>query len=73
MYERQERCMQGYGGERAHLEDLGIDNIKMGLQEMGWGGMHWFALCQDRDRWWALVKVVMNLWFPQNVRNFLSS
>jgi hypothetical protein len=25
------------------------------------GGMDWIELTQDRDRWWALVKVVMNL------------
>jgi hypothetical protein len=26
------------------------DNIKMDLQEVGWGGMDWSALTQDRDR-----------------------
>jgi hypothetical protein len=26
------------------------DNIKMDLQEMGWGGMNWIAVAQDRDR-----------------------
>jgi hypothetical protein len=28
------------------------------------GGMDWIDLAQDRDRWWALVNVVMNLHFP---------
>ena len=37
------------------------DNIKVDLQEVGWGCMDWIALVQDRDRWWALVDVVMNL------------
>jgi hypothetical protein len=41
----------------------GEDNIKMGLQEVGCGGMDWIKLSQDRDRRWALVKVVMNLQF----------
>jgi len=40
------------------------DNIKMGLQEVGFGGIDWIQLSQDRDRWRALVNAVMNLQVP---------
>jgi hypothetical protein len=37
------------------------------------GHMDWIELAQDRDRWCALVNVVMDLWVPQNAGNFLST
>jgi hypothetical protein len=40
------------------------DNIKMELNDVGWGGMDWIDLAQDRDRWWAVMKAVMNLRVP---------
>jgi len=40
------------------------DNIKMGLQKVGWWGMNWVNLAQDRDRWRELVNAVMNLRVP---------
>jgi hypothetical protein len=41
-----------------------VDNIKMDLLEIGWGGVDWIGLAQDRDKWRALVYAVMNLWVP---------
>jgi len=37
------------------------DNIKMDLQELGCGGIDWIDLAQERDSWWALLNVVMEL------------
>ena len=41
-----------------------VDNIKMGLQEMGCGNMDYFGLAQDRDRRRTLVSAVTNIRVP---------
>ena len=48
------------GRLRRRLED----NIKMNLQEVGYEGMDWIKLGQDRDRWRAHVNAVMYLRVP---------
>jgi hypothetical protein len=42
-----------------------VANIKMDLLEIGWGGVDWIGLAQDRNKWRALVNAVMNLWVPE--------
>jgi hypothetical protein len=37
------------------------DGMRMILREIGLGGVDWIRLSQDRDRWRAVVGVVMNL------------
>ena len=65
-----ERRVQVFGGETWGKRPLEIprhrweDNIKMALKEVGSGGLDSIKLAEDRDRWWALVKVVMNLQVP---------
>jgi hypothetical protein len=41
-----------------------VDNIKMDLRQIGWDGMDYTDLAQDRDQWRALVNTVMNLRVP---------
>jgi hypothetical protein len=59
-----------FGGKVRKKKPLGIprlrwgDNIKMDLREIGWGGMDWIDLAQDRDQWGVLVNTVMNLRVP---------
>jgi hypothetical protein len=43
-----------------------VDNIKIHvyLREIGWDGMDWIDLAQDRDQWRALVNTVMIIEVP---------
>jgi len=60
-------CIGSWWGnrrERDHWGYLGVDNIRMDLQEVGCGYMDWIGLAQDKDRWRTLVSAVMNLRVP---------
>jgi hypothetical protein len=46
-------------------------NIKINLQEVGYED--WIQLAQDRNSWRALMNAVVNVLFPQNAGNFLTS
>jgi hypothetical protein len=41
-----------------------VDNIKMDLIEIGWDGVDWINMAQNRDKWRALVNTVLNLRVP---------
>jgi hypothetical protein len=36
----------------------GLDSIKTDLKEIGWGGIDWIGLTQDRDQWRLLVNTL---------------
>ena len=40
------------------------DNIKIDFQEVGWVGVDWIDVAQDKDRCRAVVIAVMNLRVP---------
>jgi hypothetical protein len=40
------------------------DNIEMNLREVGWDGVDWIDMAQDRDQWMAFVNTVFNLRIP---------
>jgi hypothetical protein len=40
------------------------DNITMDLKEIGWGGLDWIHVAQDRDQLTAVVDMVMKLRVP---------
>jgi hypothetical protein len=39
-------------------------NIRMDLGEKLWEGVDWTHLAQERDQWWTLGNIVMNLQIP---------
>jgi hypothetical protein len=58
------------GGKARRKEPLGrprrrwVDNIKMDRREIGWDGVDWIEVAQDKDQCRALVNTVMNLRVP---------
>jgi hypothetical protein len=63
-----DRACSTNGGEEECLWDIGgkplgrtrrrwVDNIKLDLREIGWDGMDWIYLAEDRDRWRAHVNM----------------
>jgi hypothetical protein len=50
--------------ERDYWEDQWVDNIKMDVREIGWDGVDWINIAQDRDQWRTLVNIVLYFWVP---------
>jgi hypothetical protein len=49
------------------------DNIRIYLREIGWEGVVWIHIAQDKDQWRDLVNTAMNLRFHKKRENFLTS
>jgi hypothetical protein len=41
-----------------------VDNIKMDIRKIGWDGVDWIDMAQDRDQWRALLNMALNLRVP---------
>jgi hypothetical protein len=63
-----------FEGKRPHGRQLRRweDDIRMDLREIGWEGVDWMRLAQDRDQLRALVNAVMNFQDPKKAKNFLT-
>jgi hypothetical protein len=65
-----EECISDIGGKPERKRALGrprrrwMGNIQIDLREIGWGGLGWIDLTQERDLWRALVNTVMNIRVP---------
>jgi hypothetical protein len=41
-----------------------MENIKMDIREIGWHGMDWIDMAEDRDQWRVLLNTVINRRLP---------
>jgi hypothetical protein len=78
MHGRDDKCVQNFGRKPEGKRSLGRSRhrwegkIRMDLRKIGWEGVVWIHLAQDRDQWWDLVSMVMklyNLYFPSSNRS----
>jgi hypothetical protein len=45
----------------------------MDFREVGWEGMEWIHLAQDRDQWRGFVNKVMKIYVPYKACSFVTS
>jgi len=43
------------------------------IQEIGWKGVDWIHMAQDRHKWRSLMNNVINLWVPYIVGNLVTN
>jgi hypothetical protein len=41
-----------------------VDNIKIDVREIGWDGVDWISLAQDRDQWMDPANTMMKILVP---------
>jgi hypothetical protein len=58
----EEECLKDFGG-KPRSKEIRWEDIKMDLEEVGWGGMDWSHLAQDRNQWRALMNMITNFRF----------
>jgi hypothetical protein len=67
LLERDEKCIHYFGWKTWRelttwkTRHRWEDSIRMEVKEIGWEGVDWMHLAQDRDWWWAVVTAGMNL------------
>jgi hypothetical protein len=67
---RNEKFIQDFGRKSEGKRPFGIqrrrweNNIRMDLRDIGWEGVNWVHLVQDKDQWQAVVNMVINLKVP---------
>jgi len=65
IYQGEQKYTQGFGGklkEIDHMKELGSGRIILKWVLIRWGNVDWTYLIQDKDSWWAVVNLVMQLW-----------
>jgi hypothetical protein len=68
-----EQCTYDFDGKDSRKDTTrcsSMDNNKMNLSGIGWGGMDWINPAQKEDQWRALANMIMNFWVPYNILNF---
>jgi hypothetical protein len=69
----EEECIQDIGGKARRKETTRhrwLDNIKMNLRKIGWDGVNWIDMAQDRYQWRDFVNTVLNIQVPLNAQKF---